>query len=347
LTSAKSIVDISATVEMTTMGEQFNIALANMTVAIVYTYTIAYVLVPRLSRRKFLLFGVGVIFLTLIAELILLYGLGIRMDSPREEVILAVWFQGLHLVNDGAPVFCGLFVTIKMVKTWYIKQDEEMALIRENSNAELQLLKAQVHPHFLFNTLNNIYSFALNHSPKAPELVLKLSTMVRYMVYECKASHVSLEKELKMIGDYIGLEKVRYGNRLDIDVNISGDPDRQLIAPLLLIPFIENCFKHGTSRMISKSWISITVVIRTGKLYFCAINVKPEHPPVVDGRKGIGLANVTKRLQLLYPDRHTLLIEPAKDSFRIEMEVPLHPAPEPVTSDHLSLKTSDVEYVGA
>ena len=278
--------------------------------------------------------------------ILFLYGFNFRM--PLNEALIMLWMLGLHAVNDGPPIFCMLFLTIKMVKTWYLKDEEEMTLIRENTNAELQLLKAQVHPHFLFNTLNNIYSFALDYSPKAPELVLKLSAMVRYMIYECKAPHVPLEKELKMIHDYIGLEKVRYGKRLQLSMDITGDPRGKQIAPLLLIPFIENCFKHGTSRMIDNSWIRLSVSVLDTTLYFSAANSKPAQSPDVNGGKGIGLPNVKKRLQLLYPDRHSLLLDSTDDSFRIEMHVPLHPVPDPVECiDVLSTKPSGTTYVGA
>ena len=118
-------------------------------------------------------------------------------------------------------------------------------LDKETANAELQLLKSEIHPHFLFNTLNNIYSSILNKSSNAKGLVIKLSDTLKYMIYDCEAPLVPLEEELKMIEDYIGLEKVRYGKRLNMEVEIKGDYRNKLIAPLLLIPFIENCFKHG------------------------------------------------------------------------------------------------------
>ncbi len=117
---------------------------------------------------------------------------------------------------------------------------------------ELQLLKAQVHPHFLFNTLNNIYSFSLESSPKTPELILKLSSLLRYMLYDCKAEQVLLEKEIQVMKNYIDLEKERYGNKIQISLNIAGDLKGNYISPLLLLPFLENAFKHGTSDQLEK-----------------------------------------------------------------------------------------------
>ena len=119
--------------------------------------------------------------------------------------------------------------------------------------AELQLLKAQAHPHFLFNTLNNIYSFSLKRSPATPGLILKLSSLLCYMLYDCKAPEVRLEKELEIMKNYIELERVRYGNSIDISWNLSGGTRNQFIAPLIMLPFIENAFKRGTSEQIEKS----------------------------------------------------------------------------------------------
>ena len=148
-------------------------------------------------------------------------------------------------------------------------------LAKENANAELQLLKAQVHPHFLFNTLNNIYSFSLNQSPQAGTLVKKLSGMLGYMIHECEEKLVPLEKELKLIQDYMGLEKVRYGKRLDMQVEIHGDFENKFIAPLLMIPFVENSFKHGTSQMLQHPWIKLEITTVRNQLFFKLSNSKP------------------------------------------------------------------------
>jgi LytS/YehU family sensor histidine kinase len=213
-----------------------------------------------------------------------------------------------------------------MLKTWYIKEEEKLILIRENANAELQLLKAQMHPHFLFNTLNNIYSFALDKSPKAPELVLKLSAVIKYMINDCEAALVSVEKEIKMIKDYIGLEKVRYGNHLDLQVHIKNHHTNKLIAPFLLVPFIENSFKHGASQILSRPWIKLTLEVKSDHLYFELSNSKPNEIPELNAKKGIGLKNVEKRLQLLYPESHELTIMNEETRFTVILKVPLKDA---------------------
>ena len=166
----------------------------------------------------------------------------------------------MHFIINGPPVICAIFLTVKMLKNYYLKMQEKTSIIKESADAELQLLKAQIHPHFLFNTLNNIYSFNLDKSPLAADLVLKLSHTLKYMVNDCEAALVPLDKELKMLQDYIGLEKVRYGKRLKITADITGDSKNKLITPLLMIPFVENSFKHGASKMLEHPWIRMQII---------------------------------------------------------------------------------------
>jgi LytS/YehU family sensor histidine kinase len=201
--------------------------------------------------------------------------------------------------------------------------EEKKILIKENAQAELQLLKAQVHPHFLFNTLNNIYSFTLGNSPEAGSLVLKLKDTVRYMIYDCEAALVPLEKEIKMIEDYIGLEQVRYGKRLNLEVEIKRIYEDKLIAPLLLIPFVENSFKHGSSKMLQGPWIKLRIESKENLLLFQLHNSKPEKADTINNKKGIGLKNIQKRLELLYPNQYKLNIQSSDDVFSVEMALPL------------------------
>ncbi|MEJ7673120.1 MAG: sensor histidine kinase [Chitinophagaceae bacterium] len=158
----------------------------------------------------------------------------------------------------------------------------------------MQLLKAQIHPHFLFNTLNNIYSFTITGSPEAAALVDKLSGMIDYITTEGEKSFVPVEKEIQLMYDYIGLEKVRYGDRLDMQVEINGDYKNKMIAPLLMIPFVENCFKHGTSQMRGRQWIKLIIDIKEDQLDFNLTNSKPSQHVYSKSKNGIGLLNVKK-----------------------------------------------------
>ena len=168
--------------------------------------------------------------------------IGYFETMPGMEFIVPLWARQI-LFNY--PTIVGFALAIKLLKNWYLKQSEVAHATREKINAELQLLKAQVHPHFLFNTLNNIYSFIINDSPAAPDAIKKLSTLLRYFIYECNQPLVKLEKELRMIRGYIDLEKIRYGQNFNLKLQFKGNAHDHMISPLLLIPFLENSFKHA------------------------------------------------------------------------------------------------------
>ncbi len=148
-------------------------------------------------------------------------------------------------------------------------------LAKEKTKAELQLLKAQVHPHFLFNTLNNIYFFTLTNSAQAPVMIKKLSGMLHYILNECDRPLVPLEKEIKMIQDYMALEKIRYAEQMQMTIEIENNYTGKMIAPLLLIPFVENSFKHGASKMITQPWVKLYIYIENNRLHFTIRNSKP------------------------------------------------------------------------
>jgi LytS/YehU family sensor histidine kinase len=210
---------------------------------------------------------------------------------------------------------------IVLFRYWVKKQQEWAQAEKEKTTAELQLLKAQVHPHFLFNTLNNIYSFSLENSKKTPGMILKLSSLLSYMLYECKADLVSLEKELEVMKNYIDLEKERYGDNIEISLNVEGDIQNKQIAPLLLLPFLENAFKHGTSEQLEKPWLSMDVIVKDQMLKCKIVNSKNEFVPLSE--KGIGIDNIKKRLQFLYPGKHELKINDEGDFFVVSLLVEL------------------------
>jgi len=209
----------------------------------------------------------------------------------------------------------------KLFKYWFKKQQEWMKAEKEKITAELQLLKAQVHPHFLFNTLNNIYSFSLENSPKTPGLILKLSSLLSYMLYDCRAEEVLLEKEIEIMKNYIDLEKERYGNKIEISWDIEGDIKDKFIAPLLMFPFLENAFKHGTSEQLEKPWLSVDISVRQDTLRCKIANSKNEYMPV--NTHGIGMQNVQKRLSFIYPDKHELKVNDEGNFFVVSLFVEL------------------------
>jgi LytS/YehU family sensor histidine kinase len=206
---------------------------------------------------------------------------------------------------------------ITLFKYWFKKQQEWMQSQQERVKAELQLLKAQVHPHFLFNTLNNIYSFSLSNSPKTPELILKLSSLLSYMLYDCKAEKVLLEKEIDVMKDYVDLERERYSNQIEISWNVEGDTAGKYLVPLLMLPFLENAFKHGTSEQLERPWLNFSLSVKQNVLKCKVANSK--NNPILAGKGGIGIKNVQKRLALLYPDNHELKINDEGDFFVVSL----------------------------
>ena len=300
----------------------------NLFVDILFTYTFVYYVVKRFKQNKNVFHLVSwfilLCLLAFVLKALLWYSDLDLMRSNTDRLWLSTWFLVINFFNDGSLMRCGLFLGCKTLKNYYSKSEEKMSLIKENATAELQLLKAQVHPHFLFNTLNNIYSFSLSRSPLAASLVLKLSDTLRYMITECEAPLVPLEKEIKMLKDYIGLESVRYGTRLEVYVNIIGETDNKMIAPLLLIPLMENSFKHGTSQMLDRPWIKMNVEIGDTDFRFRLTNSKPDMSNSQVRKNGIGLKNVQKRIQLLYPDRHVFEVQNASDLFDVFITIPIH-----------------------
>jgi sensor histidine kinase YesM len=313
-------------------------SLVFMPVHILLSYALMYFVLPRyLLKQKYVLTAVWTfVFFMLAASLsTILSGLRVMFvpQDPVASYLRELKGEGLHLSLlaglRGGITIGGIAVSIKLMKHWYIKEQRNLQLQKENAESQLQLLKAQIHPHFLFNTLNNIYSHTQNTSPVASKLVFGLSDMLRFMLYECNQPLVPLSKELTMLQDYITLEKIRYDENLDVHVDLPADTRHLGIAPLLLLPFVENCFKHGTSHMIDQPWLNMQVQITaTNRMYMKLMNGKPAIKQNNTG-SGIGIANVRKRLELLYPGMHELIITDEADVFIVNLWVQLEKLPAP------------------
>ncbi|MEP7323286.1 MAG: histidine kinase [Saprospiraceae bacterium] len=242
----------------------------------------------------------------------------------------------------GAITIGGLASAIKLMKYWYLKEQRNLQLEKENAISQLELLKAQVHPHFLFNTLNNIYSYTQNTSPVAAQLVTGLSDLLRYVLYEGDQTLVPLSKELQMIVDYIELEKIRYGNTLELHLDLPKQSTGLYIAPLLLLPFVENCFKHGTSNMLVQPWITMKITLEQQVLKMKLVNGKINKPDSKKDITGIGLENVKKRLELIYPGKHELTITNDEEVFIVNLKVDLTYMNEDMVNQNQKLSSSHV-----
>ena len=305
-------------------------SLAYMTMHISLAYALMYFVIPRyLLKQKYLLTIVWVIVCFLGVSLMSTI-LSVTIIPKIDKWILNIndtWLveraiKYIHLSImaglRGAITIGGIASSIKLMKHWYVKEQRNLQLQKENAEAQLQLLKAQVHPHFLFNTLNNIYSHTQNTAPVASQLVMGLSDMLRFMLYECNQPLVPLSKEFKMIQDYISLEQIRYDDRPDIHIDLPANTADLGIAPLLLLPLVENCFKHGTSHMIDQPWLSLQVTLEQGSMHVKLMNGKTNEKSKTS-HTGIGILNVRKRLALLYPGKHELAITDEEDVFIVNL----------------------------
>ena len=216
-------------------------------------------------------------------------------------------------------MFSTYAIFIKFTIDWFRNKQLKAELLTQNQASELALLRTQINPHFLFNTLNNIYSLVYKKSDEAPNAVMKLSEIMRYMLYESNTEKVLLTKEIEYIQCFIELQLLRLKNKDFVKFEISGEVERQLIAPMLLIPFVENAFKHGNKRSISPG-ITIELIANADKLTFRVINVVGnEIITSKDYTGGVGLSNVRRRLELIYPHKHKLINEMRGDTFFVEL----------------------------
>jgi LytS/YehU family sensor histidine kinase len=193
---------------------------------------------------------------------------------------------------------------------------------REKMKAELAYLKAQINPHFLFNTLNSLYALAVKKSDKAPESVTRLAGIMRYVISEAATDLVPLEKEVKYLDDYVALEKLRMTEKVKLTYEIKGELSGLRIAPLIFIPFIENAFKHGISTS-EDCYIEIRLSVTDQQLFLQVKNCKPASRSFTQQSTGLGMENTRKRLDLLYPGKHSLKTEDKKDEFCIELNLTL------------------------
>ena len=227
------------------------------------------------------------------------------------------------------PVFPSLFVfaistAIKITNEWFRNEKQKKELENEQLNSELAFLKSQVNPHFLFNILNNICSLARKKSDETENSIIKLSQIMRYMLYESKDEKVSLEKEVGYLKNYIELQRLRISAEVIINFTIEGNPENYLIEPMLLIPFVENAFKHGIS-YVDDSRIEISLKVGEKSIHFTVENyIIAKNDENITVESGIGLKNVLRRLELLYPGKHEISIKDDKVKYLVDLKISLY-----------------------
>lgn len=301
--------------------------LVHLPVFLLFTYGVIYFLVPVfLFKRAYWQFFISLAFAAATAAVLRIfigkyvyYSLFIpKVLHPRE------WFNPdiilLNLIWILGPAI--LFAMFKYYKNYMNTQTRAAEAERKQLSSELQLLKAQLNPHFLFNTFNNLYVLALQNSPKTPVVISKMSDLFHYVLYECNANEVPVSKEIKLIEDYIQLEELRYSDRLTITFKKEIENSDYLIPPMMLYTFVENCFKHGSSPDPGSSWINLQIKVRGNTFEFEAANSIPKsncQSNKIEG--GVGLTNIKRRLELIYPENHQLEMKKDKCTFFVSLKI--------------------------
>jgi LytS/YehU family sensor histidine kinase len=225
-----------------------------------------------------------------------------------------------HVFNTAGSLV--IVSILRLYKNNIEQQVEFQELQSRQVQSELSVLKSQIHPHFLFNTLNSIYSLALTQSEKTAEVVLKLSDLMRYTLHKSQEQLVPLSFEIEYLQNYLWLEQLRLGARADIMLDVEGDTNK-FIAPMLFLPFVENSFKHGVDQSTGKVFVRIKIIVNGKGLCFKIENNKPEKvlKSSLDTASGIGLANVERRLSILYPGKHQLEREVKLDVYKVTLKL--------------------------
>ncbi len=302
--------------------------------SIATTYFINYYLIPRYlftkKYSKFILLSFYTFVISIWLELIITLSIFVfisnyqmyKMDPSSFDAVLL--FVGLYFIIIVATA-------IKLVRHSFQiqKKNRELDNLKLETElklkeAELKLLKAQIHPHFLFNTLNNLYGLTLEKSNKAPDLVLRLSEILDYILYRCNEKRVSLSEEIHNLKNYIEIEKIRYSEKLNLELNFPENTNNLSIAPLIILPFVENAFKHGVSNYPGIATVKIKILLTGNNLIFNIENTKnPNIKKDKNYSKGIGLNNVKQRLNLMYPEKYILSINNYAETFLVNLTLQL------------------------
>jgi len=312
------------------LGIAIHVCVSLLLLKIVFTYLVLYVIIDSiLKQKRKLIINIFYIIFTLAVALVIYRSIYIYYIfpvifngdlEPQPFWRLTSFFFGL--MDLGFVTGCA--VVIRQVRLQLAGKEKEKILLREKLETELKFLKNQTNPHFLFNTLNNIYALARKKSDSTPDVVLKLSKILRFMLYESAREFITIGEEIKIIEDYIELEKIRYSERLNIVFKKNMDSTTQTMSPLLLLPFVENAFKHGPSESFYDSFINIEIELKQGNLIFIIENTR-EQAEIIKPQENnkIGLENIKRQLELMYRE-YDLNVENQADSFKVVLKVNLN-----------------------
>lgn len=309
--------------------------LALLPVQLLAAYFLVYHQLPKLLlKKKYVQFAISFIvsgyILTFLGRLTIIYLAEpfIRQDFEKESFleILADPFYLLIVYVPAVHMAGFILMTVKFIKNRFEEKHQLEVLEKEKVKNELKFLKAQIHPHFLFNTLNNLYALSMAKSDVTPKVVVKLSELLDYILYQCNDPLIEVHKEIKLLQGYIDLEMLRYGEQLDLVFNHQVDNPNTQIAPLILLTIIENAFKHGASGNPIDPKIHIDLEVKTKQLYLKVFNNKPPQNlqlKIKKESKGIGTENLNRQLELNYPNKYKLEIKETENTYLVILEIEL------------------------
>lgn len=301
------------------------------------TYLLLYHQIPMLLfQRKYLKFMgailISIYLATVIARILKVYVYETVLDAnlPKDS-LYDIFTEPQPLLGQYLLwIIITPLVTllIKFLKDHFQTKQRMDQLKKEKTTAELNFLKAQIHPHFLFNTLNNLYTLTLSKSDRAPDIVKKLSDILAYMFYQGDKKMVQISEEIQLLQNYIDLEMLRYGNRLELIFEKDIDHPDVKISPLVLLSMVENAFKHGASGDIGTPKIHIYLKVMKERLSFQVFNTKPQTPQKDEHKykKGIGVSNIKRQLELLYPNKYQLTIDEKANTYEVSLNIDLQRA---------------------
>lgn len=315
-------------------GYSFKSNLVEFPIHIILVYFNLYFLLPKLMAinlgRYILMLFLSVLAMSML-RIILTYEF-VTTDIWRESTLKEDSLFGLNYIMAvfiGELYVVGITTAIKLGTDWLKTIKVNRELERRNHQTELSYLRSQVQPHFFFNTLNNLYSLSLDKSDKAPETILKLSELMSYVIYNGDKRQIKLMEEIRHIQNYIDLEQLRYGDKLNVTLELEGNMEKTNVPPLILIPFVENSFKHGIQLQNGQVPLKIKLAVSQEHLFFTIWNLKSaqqkevNQPDVFHNGGGVGIQNTRRRLELIYGDDYDLQIENKDDSFNVSLKVKL------------------------
>lgn len=297
-------------------------------VIIVTHFAIDFILPKFYFTNRFFLFSIFliliIVFYPVISYLIRAYVVEPYIFNDPNDYNLYNYFASMLIFVFGMAPLAAFKISGHLRETAIIQQKIERDRLESElklKEAELKLLKSQIHPHFLFNTLNNLYSLSLEKSDKTPDLIIRLADMLSYIIYDCRSDRVQLIKEIDFLNSFIELQKVRYDS-CDIQFSTNGEFNNMQIAPMILHTFIDNSFKHGPDKDSGSPWIRISIVVNGGQLFFTVINsTLNDHYDTK--ASGIGISNAKKRLDLIYPEKHDLVINHSGNTYSVFLKLQL------------------------